>query len=384
MAGYVPGTDSFVAKVAADGQVLWQKSFAVTGNDRLFKIRAVPSGGYVAVGYRQDDGGGGAVRLLRLAENGDLTWEKLYTRPNLIDDIMGLHALPNGGVAVSFRTANAVGPPNWVFHLLTTDAAGAAVLQSQLDFGLGPQLGVRDLVALGSGDFVLAGRVPNCYLCTGQLGSLIRIDSAGAVVWSKRFEYTGGGVSSVDAVAALADGNLALAGQVTGASVAEAWVAKVNAATGALVWSKRYPHAGGVATSVLEAANGELLVGGNSYHSSVSTSYAWMMRVSGAGALLAAHEYPLEGSDVLPEVWPVAAGGYIMNGLGGLQVRLIRMLADGSAGDCKVSSFTFSAAEDANVTVTDLAAGDAKLPVSPGVGATSASAASFSFTSSCP
>lgn len=73
------GTDGFVAKLSANGDVEWKKTFGTTAGELFNAIQQTPDEGLIAVGLTQGaDDPDGDYYLVRLDAAGSVLWERIY------------------------------------------------------------------------------------------------------------------------------------------------------------------------------------------------------------------------------------------------------------------------------------------------------------------
>ncbi|MDD3655033.1 MAG: hypothetical protein PHO01_12815, partial [Desulfotomaculaceae bacterium] len=73
------GSDVYLVKTNASGDVAWQKNIGGVGNDRGYCVRQTSDGGYIVVGDTESAGAGGYdIYLARMNAAGSVLWEKTY------------------------------------------------------------------------------------------------------------------------------------------------------------------------------------------------------------------------------------------------------------------------------------------------------------------
>lgn len=77
--------DVWVVKLDVDGDIIWQRTYGGTGDDRAYIVNSAPNGGYYVTGNSSASNGEGDVSnnngwadvwVLKLEENGNLIWQK--------------------------------------------------------------------------------------------------------------------------------------------------------------------------------------------------------------------------------------------------------------------------------------------------------------------
>ena len=137
--------DAWVVKLDADGDVIWQRAYGGTGDDRAYAVNPAPSGGYYITGNSSENNGEGDVTnnhgwadvwVLKVEENGDIIWQKSLggsltdigfsgaVTPHNTYVIAGMSTSSNGDV-----TFNHGGEDYWVAEL---DEDGELLWQKSL------------------------------------------------------------------------------------------------------------------------------------------------------------------------------------------------------------------------------------------------------------
>jgi len=71
--------DGWVLKLDKDGNELWEKTYGGIGDDVIYSIKETSDGGYVFAGYTDSTGAGGNdMWMVKLAAGGEIQWEKTY------------------------------------------------------------------------------------------------------------------------------------------------------------------------------------------------------------------------------------------------------------------------------------------------------------------
>lgn len=72
-------SDGMVLKLNSDGSVSWQKTYGGSSNEGFFFIQQTSDGGYIVIGDTVSFGAGGwDLLVLKLKNNGDVSWGKTY------------------------------------------------------------------------------------------------------------------------------------------------------------------------------------------------------------------------------------------------------------------------------------------------------------------
>ncbi|MBI5486734.1 MAG: hypothetical protein HY905_05340 [Deltaproteobacteria bacterium] len=121
------GTDVLLAKLTADGELEWARTFGSPGEDVAVDLEPAGDGDWVVAALTDGLGAGGRdFWILRLDADGAVEWQRTYGGLEH-DEIGSLLVLPDGGLLLAGTTGSypAGGGGVWV---LRTDAAGDIAL----------------------------------------------------------------------------------------------------------------------------------------------------------------------------------------------------------------------------------------------------------------
>ncbi|MCS7311413.1 MAG: hypothetical protein NZ742_00635 [Acidobacteria bacterium] len=304
------GTDAWVLRLDAAGDLVWQKAFGGGDSDVAYAVRVTSDGGFVLCGYTSSSTAGGDVRawVFRLNADGGLVWQRAYG-PGVAYDV---RPTPDGGfVVVGTTTAfGATGLDLWVLRL---DAQGNIVGQKRYGGG-GSDVGYSVRVT-PDGGFVVAG-----FTTSFGAGSydawVLRLDASGGVLWQRAY---GGGLQdwaySVDLTP---DGGFVVAGYTEsfGAGRNDVWVLKLDA-SGSVQWTATYGDtADDYAYAVQTLPAGGFIVAG--YTTSFGAVYLgdfWGLRLGSDGAIVWQKRYGGVSYDWAYAVQVTPDGGFVFAGM---------------------------------------------------------------------
>ncbi|WP_190300430.1 T9SS type A sorting domain-containing protein [Rufibacter hautae] len=284
------GTDFWVVKIAGDGTKLWNRRFGGAGDEDLRAVTIASDGGFL-LGGSSASGIGGDQRqasrgltdywVVRISANGTKQWDKRFGG-SAADELHSLVQTPDGGFLLGGQSMSGMSGDKaeasrglsdfWVVRISGT---GAQLWDRR--FGGAAEDRLRTVTLTSDGGFLLggsslsgAGGDKSEVSRGGQDLWVVRINSAGAKLWNRRF----GGSSDEELTSVLEtpEGNLLLGGssasgvggdrrQASQGST-DYWVVQVSG-TGDKQWDKRF---GGAAAdglqSIVIAGDGGLLLGG--------------------------------------------------------------------------------------------------------------------------
>ncbi|MBI2930018.1 MAG: hypothetical protein HYY16_00075 [Planctomycetes bacterium] len=142
---------------------------------------------------------------------------------------------------------------------------------------------------------------------------LVKTTADGTPVWQKA--YGAPGNDWAYAVSPTTDNAFVAAGICTPGSTTDAWVVKVNATNGNLIWEKRYGGAENEeAKAVFQTADGGYLVAGNTNSFGAGAHDAWMMKLNADGTVAWSKTYGGASNDQIRSMVRTADGGAIAAG----------------------------------------------------------------------
>lgn len=181
MAGDIGG-DLYVIRTESTGDTLWTRVFARAGIDAVNSAIRCTDGGYLAAGYTTNNGTYGDIALWRISASGDMLWTRIYGDASYLTS-NSVVQLSDGGFAV-VGTRQEVGfDLDWLFLRLDSDGDS---LWSRLIATDADESAYAVHQSWDRG-FAVAGR---SYLSGEDAEglTLIRLDSAGATLWSTMWE----------------------------------------------------------------------------------------------------------------------------------------------------------------------------------------------------
>lgn len=279
-----------VAAQTSAPNVEWQKSFGGTLYDEMRVVRQTTDGGYILGGTSGSNTngnktsvfyGGNDYWVIKLDASGNKVWENTYGG-SFSDQLWALQQTTDGGYILG-------------------------------GYSDSPVTGNKTSEVKGDYDFWI-----------------VRIDSAGTVLWDKSYGGTSG--DKLFALEQTSDGGFVLAGtSKSGISADKAsenfgstdyWVIKVDSA-GTLIWQQTF---GGDSdddcTSLCKAADGGFLIGGGSGSdisgNKTNVNYGsldyWVVKVDSGGNQMWQTNYGGYGYDRLEKLQSTSDGGFVLAG----------------------------------------------------------------------
>jgi hypothetical protein len=344
------GTDCWVVKLDATGNITWNKVFGGSGFEQLKSIQTTADGGYIFCATSGSSADGDVTGLnkgvfdiwvVKLNASGNITWNVLLGG-DLAEIAGSIKQTPdNGFILGGFSNSSANGDVTGISNGLTDYwivklSATGVVQWNKLLGGFGEEQ-LSSVKLTLDGGYVAAGYTSSSATgnVTGTINGVfdfwvIKINSTGTPVWNK---LIGGTVEQVaNAIQPTQDGGYIVAGKssssasgnITGTSngLNDYLIVKLDAA-GNISWNSLL---GGTAeesaTSVQQTPDGGFIVVGNSSSSAsgnvTQTSRGfedvWVVKLNSSGTLEWSKLYGGSESDFATSVALTADGGFIISG----------------------------------------------------------------------
>ncbi|MBL8966394.1 MAG: hypothetical protein JNG85_05240 [Spirochaetaceae bacterium] len=306
----------------------WVKTYGGASYDTGNKLLSTADGGFVLAGTTRSFGSGlGDIWLLKFGADAGLVWQ--YAYGTLDDESFGdLCLAPDGGYVLVGNTSTASEYLGWAMKV---DSSGAVSWSKRFPGLLagGDYSSFRGVEPLSGGGFLVTGAQQ--FDDSGTIHNdmwLLKLDSSGNSVGQWRLDDgLFGSESGYDAIPTT-DGGVAIAGSIIGGAVpaSRIWVVKLSSSM-AISWQEYLANADSEnATSIQQTADGGFAVFGRTrYPSATRYDDIWINKLTGAGSLSWSRAYGSVAQDNPGSLFAVS-GGYVMSGR-------FQSASDGSGGD---------------------------------------------------
>lgn len=180
-AGY---DDICLSRTDINGDLLWAKTYGETLGDLSSSFEQTPDGGFILVGYTNNFGGMGPgdLYVLRVNENGDEIWSKVF-HGDQGEQPMSVKLAPEGGFMIAGHTRS-FGQGNKDYFLLELDEAGN--INWSKTYGKADIDDLYSLEKTADGGYIMCGGSGD-FDPTGSNVNLIKTDAAGDTLWTKAY-----------------------------------------------------------------------------------------------------------------------------------------------------------------------------------------------------
>ncbi len=330
--------DVFMVKLDSNGILEWSRAFGTTGMEIGNCILEVKSGGYMIAGYTEPSLGSGNqdVYVIRTDNNGNVIWTKTFGGSNNEEAFSAIETADGGfaivGWTLSYGFAGDV-------YLIRLDSAGSLLWSRRYGSNISEERGLSVSLCKNSG-FAIAGN-------TWSFGAgwndvyLLRTDSAGALLWSAT--YGGSNMDEGNFVMENSGLDLLVAGRTSsfGSGSFDMYLLATDSA-GNMKWSRTY---GGTAEEVAYEIIG--LSGGNYAMTGWGNSSGWdanLLKLDTLGNVIWAKGYGGSSDDYGRMVNQCSDGGFVVGGAtlsfgpGSADLFVVKTDASGNSGCNQVTN----------------------------------------------
>jgi uncharacterized repeat protein (TIGR02543 family) len=312
--------DLWILKLDSEGRIEWQRAYGGEGCDSAYNIQQTFDGGYIVVGDTDSYGAGYRdIWVLKLAANGDVEWQRAYGE-NSYDYGYFIHQTSDEGFIVAgstFASTMDQYSDGWILKL---GSSGDVEWQRSYG-GMWSDL-IRNVLPTADGGYIALGHTSDLiYGYDNYDFWVLKLTSTGHIEWQRR--YGGYLYEYPYMIQCTSDNGYIVAGYTEsfGAGAYDACIIKLDS-VGDIEWHHVY---GGwdsdYAHCIQETAEGEYIVSGCTFSFGNGTDDAWVMKLNKDGDLNGAgpyvgwqRAYGGEGNDCGHIIQATSDGGYIVAG----------------------------------------------------------------------
>jgi Secretion system C-terminal sorting domain len=256
--------DFYLIRLTSDGDTLWTKTYGGIGYETGTSVQQTAEGGFIVCGQTPAFGAGGFdAYLIKINEQGEITWTKTYGGSGQELGISVQQTSDEGYILCGLMDTFGAGADD--FYLVKTDAQGNVAWTKA--YGESGTESIATVKQTSDGGYIIGGTTENTLGPLGPNMCLIKTNSTGDTLWSKL--YGGNFIDECYDVIQTSDGGYAMCGKSFSFSTAgdyDVYVVKVNG-EGATQWSKTYGESGGGAAndigySIEQTTDGGYIIAG--------------------------------------------------------------------------------------------------------------------------
>jgi hypothetical protein len=359
---YVACHDALILKLDSSGEVTWQKTYGGDGCDETYAIQETFNGGYIAAGRTSSFGDFYSdIWVLKLDTNGDVVWQKTYggSYQDIAYSIQQTDddgdSVKDDGYIVAGNTSSfgAGGGDVWVLKI---DNNGEVTWQKT--YGGSGSDRADSIQQTTDGGYIVAGATYSFGVYGDWDIWILKLNSSGDVIWEKTYdESAGDGAYSIQQTS---DGGYIVAGDTTPIPVNlqlyDVWVLKLDS-SGDISWQKKY---GGsdwdAAKSIQQTSDGGYIMAGWTRSFGSGNADSWILKLDTNGDISWQKTYGGNDWDVTFSIQQVLDGGYIMAGNtvsfvpGENEIWVLKLSSIGEIPDCNIMSNSNASTSDTTVT----------------------------------
>ena len=251
-------SDFYIVKLDSAFSIQWNKSINRASYDYSFSVVQLNDGGYVVSGLSATGGVFSSdMFIVKLTSTGNYVWSKTYGGAH-DEPAMCIIQTTDGGLAFA-GYSNSFGPYN-LFNFIKTDSDGN-IQWNRLIGESGTGSDIKSIKQTTDGGYILAGEITPTG--TGNYDMyFVKLSSSGTIEWTRTI--AGSGYDMANSIIQNSDGSFIAAGYTNsyGAGGNDMFIVKLNS-SGALLWSKTVGGTGDdQALSVINAADGGFVAAG--------------------------------------------------------------------------------------------------------------------------
>jgi len=174
-------TEDFTLQTQGAQQVVWQKTFGGSDDDRARSVQETIDGGYVVAGYTWSSSEREDVYILKLDANGNKLWEKTFGGSDN-DGAWSIQQTNDGGYVVAGYTSS-FGAGSYDVYVLKLDTSGKEVWSKT--FGGSSDDLAWSIQQTNDGGYIVAG-----YTWSSSKWEdvyILKLDANGNKLWEKTF-----------------------------------------------------------------------------------------------------------------------------------------------------------------------------------------------------
>ncbi len=311
------GLDYWIVKLNSNADIEWEKIYGGSTVDEAKSIQQTIDGGYIVAGYSYstngdvtNNNGGSDAWILKLNANGDIEWQKTYGG-STIDGLTNIkQTTDNGYIAVGYTDSDDGDIPNnqgytdaWAIKI-----AANGNLEWSKSFGGSDGEWINDVQQTINGEYLIVGfTFSNNGDITNNYGIadwwVIKLQTNGNLSWQKT--YGGSGFDRANCIQKTNDGHYIIAGNTVSSDGdviithggSDAWVVKIDDLGNILQQTTVGTNGSENANSILQTHDNNFLIAGNSQNANSDIRNIFVATLDANCTLLWQRQIPKEDSN---------------------------------------------------------------------------------------
>lgn len=294
----------------AESDVLWEQAFADSGNQKPYAVVETSSNNILTAGNTNSRGAGSYDGWIIMSDyDGDTLWTKTYGGIesdylySAIEASDGNYLL--GGFTYSY------GAGNGDYWLIKTNTSSDTLWTKT--YGGSDYDYLYSIIETSDGNYLLGGQTAS-YGAGNTDYWLVKVDTSGDTIWTKT--YGGSSYENMFSVTETSDGKYLLGGYTYsyGAGYTDYWLVKTDM-NGNTLWTKSYGGSGSdYLYSIVEASDGNYLLGGFTDSYGAGSNDYWLIKTNTSGDTLWTKTYGGSDYDRLESIVEASDGNYLLGG----------------------------------------------------------------------
>lgn len=343
--------DAWVVKMNSSGIIEWEKNYGGSNIDEAYCIQQTSDGGYIFAGFTKSSAsgdvtglnkGGSDIWVVKLDASGNITWQKNYGGDQN-DEMTSIRQTSDGGYICSgYTSTSANGDVTDVNHgsddIWVVKLDGSGNISWNKSYGGNQSDKSQSIILTSDGGYIFAGSTDSS--ANGDISGaskggndiwIVKLNNTGNITWEKNYGGNASEGLNLDCIKQTTDGGYIVLGytsssadgDITGVNKGsqDFWVMKMNN-LGAITWEKNY---GGnndenSASIYITSDGGYLLLGytkssanGDVTGTNNGNGDAWIVKINNLGTIQWQYNYGGDNIDIL--VGMVQFGGkFLLSG----------------------------------------------------------------------
>lgn len=298
--------DSKNPSALSTGELIWERTFGGTGDDRAFCLVKSGDGGFLVVGSSTSfDSGKTFAWIVRIDQDGNMLWNRTYEERDGSEFRSAIRT-DDGFLLVGNTFASSGDEDGWIVRI---DEQGNVMWNATLGGGKTDKLFSASTVSDG---FILVGLTYSM----GRNASdawVVKIDASGRVLWNKT--YGGNRDNVFRAVVATGKNEYVCVGYTNsiGNGDYDVWLVKMDE-NGTLQWSSTYAGVGSDMGYALTVTRDGYVIAGETHSFGNGDAKAFVLKTDLNGKLLWQRAYGGQQFDSIDSIIPSSSGEFVVAG----------------------------------------------------------------------